>query len=57
MELNLVLDEKEDYEFIRKIFEELYFSNPEFSLIDIINFLDLNPNIKRINSMVKRTIV
>lgn len=56
-ELNLVLDEREDFELIRKIFEELYFSNPEFSLIDIINFLDLNPNIKKINSMINRTIV
>ena len=33
-----------------KNIEELYFSNPEFSLIDIINFLDLNPNIKRITN-------
>ena len=54
-ELNLVLDEKKDFELIKIIFENLYFSNPSFSLSDIIFFLDNNPHLKNINSMVTRT--
>ena len=53
-ELNLVLDEEKDFELIKIIFENFLSSNRCFSLSDIIKFLDNNPDVKRINSMVFR---
>lgn len=44
------IDYPEDYEFIRKIFEELYPSNPVFSLNDILDLLKCKPGIAEINS-------
>lgn len=44
------IDYPEDYEFIRKVFEELYPTNPEFSLDDILNLLKRKPEIAEINS-------
>ena len=54
-ELNLVLDEKEDFKLIKLIFGQFYLSKPNFSLEDIISFLDKNPTLKKINSTVHRT--
>ena len=48
----LSLDYKEDYIVIKSIFEALYRKNPYFSLEDIIIWLDLNPNIAKINSHI-----
>ncbi|MCL4548807.1 MAG: glycosyltransferase family protein [Bacteroidetes bacterium] len=44
------IDYPEDYEFIRKVFEELYTSNPVFSLNDILDLLKRKPEIAEINS-------
>ncbi|MCL6099633.1 MAG: glycosyltransferase family protein [Bacteroidetes bacterium] len=44
------IDYPEDYEFIRKVFEELYPSNPVFSLNDILDLLKRKPEIAEINS-------
>ena len=40
----------EDYKVIKLIFENLYLKNKNFTAIDIFNFLDRNPKIKRINA-------
>lgn len=43
------IDYPEDYQLIKKVFEELYPSNPEFSLNDILILLEQKPEIKMIN--------
>lgn len=44
------IDFPEDYEFIRKVYEELYPKNTAFSLNDILNLLRQKPKIAEINS-------
>ncbi|KAF0153127.1 MAG: Polysaccharide biosynthesis protein [Ignavibacteria bacterium] len=44
------IDFPEDYEFIRKVYEELYAKNPNFSLNDILTLLKQKPEIAEINS-------
>ena len=46
----LTIDYIEDYNFINKIFENLYPINPTFGLSDIINLLRENPELTRINA-------
>lgn len=44
------LDYKEDYEFIKNIYEELYPTNPYFGLYDILNLIDTKKSyLKEIN--------
>lgn len=43
------LDYQNDYDFIKRVYEELYPSNPNFTLQDILNLLDKNPSIAEIN--------
>lgn len=43
------LDYREDYDFIKKIYEELYPLNPKFTLDDILNFLRVRPDVFAIN--------
>ena len=45
------IDYKEDYEFIKKVYDELYPSNPTFGLRDILLLLEEKPEIKKINQM------
>jgi len=45
------IDYKEDYEFIKRVYDELYFSNPGFGLNDILNLLEAKPEIKKINEL------
>jgi spore coat polysaccharide biosynthesis protein SpsF len=45
-----LLDYEEDYVFVKKIFDELYYKNPLFNLHDIISLLDEHPHLKFINS-------
>ena len=45
------IDYKEDYEFINRIYDELYQVNNRFSLDDILKLLEKNPEIKQINKM------
>lgn len=56
-EMRLTLDTPEDLELIRAIFERLYPKNPEFTLNDILVFLDQNPEIVRMNEGVKHRYV
>ena len=53
-DLIIELDEQSDYQFIKTIFENIYPIKQNFELNDIINFLDDNPKIKKINSNVIR---
>lgn len=45
------IDYPEDYEFIRKVYDELYHKNPNFGLNDILQLLESKPEIKKINEM------
>lgn len=44
------LDYPEDYEFMRRVFEELYPSNPAFDTEDLMAFLEARPEIHAINA-------
>lgn len=44
------LDTIEDYQFISKIYEGLYGDNNHFRMMEIIKFLDNNPELLKINS-------
>ncbi len=45
------IDYKEDYQFIKTVYDELYFSNPKFELNDILRLLEAKPELKKINEM------
>lgn len=49
MSHRFTLDYPEDYEFIKKVYEELYPVNKRFDLNDILNLLDKKPEIRKIN--------
>jgi len=49
-----VVDEPEDLEFVRKIYEKLYPSNPEFGTQDIVALLKRNKKLVEINQRFKR---
>ncbi len=53
-EFRLVVDEENDFELIKIIFEELYPQNPNFQTLEIINFLNNNPNLVSINKDVEQ---
>lgn len=50
MTYRFTIDYPEDYEFIKKVYDELYPKKPDFSLEDILNLLNENKEIKKINS-------
>jgi spore coat polysaccharide biosynthesis protein SpsF len=45
------IDYKEDYKFIKRVYDELYEHNNRFGLKDILELLEKKPEIKRINEM------
>ena len=45
------IDYKEDYEFLKKVYDELYEDNNRFGLNDILVLLEKKPEIKKINQM------
>lgn len=49
MSYRFTIDYKEDYEFIKTIYDELYEKNPLFTLDDILKLLEEKPEIKNIN--------
>ncbi|MDQ3019825.1 MAG: glycosyltransferase family protein [Bacteroidota bacterium] len=51
MSHRFTIDYKEDYEFIKKIYEEIYDEKKIFTLCDIMMLLDRKPELKRINQM------
>jgi spore coat polysaccharide biosynthesis protein SpsF len=50
MSHRFTIDYRKDYLFIKKVFEELYFINPQFSLEDILDLLAKKPEIYKINA-------
>jgi len=50
MSHRFTIDYEADYQFIKRVFEELYPAKPDFSLYDILNLLDEKPEIYKINS-------
>ncbi len=50
MSHRFTIDYKEDYAFVKRVFEELYPSKPDFSCEDIIELLKNHPEIYQINS-------
>lgn len=50
MSHRFTIDYPEDYEFIKKVFEELYPQNVNFSCDDILALLELKPDIYQINA-------
>lgn len=44
------LDTPQDYEFIKRIYEELYHVKPDFGMSDILNLLKKKPELEKINS-------
>jgi spore coat polysaccharide biosynthesis protein SpsF len=51
MNHRFTIDYKEDYEFIQKIYDELYHINNRFGLNNILELLEKKPEIKKINQM------
>jgi spore coat polysaccharide biosynthesis protein SpsF len=49
MSHRFTIDYKEDYEFIKAVYDELYEKNPLFSLEDILKLLEEKPEIKKLN--------
>jgi len=54
--LRWTVDEPEDFEVVRKIYEALYPKNPEFNLRDILAYLKENPQLSALNRRHKRNI-
>jgi spore coat polysaccharide biosynthesis protein SpsF len=52
--LRWTVDEFEDLEFVRRVYEKLYPSNPEFKTDDIVALLELKPELLKINKHFKR---
>ena len=43
------IDYEEDYQFIYRVYEELYHRNKNFSLDDILKLVEEKPEIKKLN--------
>jgi len=50
----LCVDEQPDFELVKRIIQELYVQNPQFTLEDISDFLRKNPHIAAINAAVRQ---
>jgi spore coat polysaccharide biosynthesis protein SpsF len=53
-ELGITLDEKADYELLKKLYEDLSQRNENFSCYDIVRYLRANPELLKINQGVQR---
>lgn len=53
--LELTVDEKEDYEIVKKIIENLFSIDTTFSVSKIIKYIQQNPEVALINQKTKRT--
>lgn len=49
------IDYHEDYLFIKKVYDELYYKNPFFGINDILNLISLNPELMKINELYAGT--
>ena len=48
------LDNPEDYEVIKHVYDTLYPQNPHFRMKDVLEFFSKNPDVEEINSEIKR---
>ncbi|GGF91442.1 cytidylyltransferase domain-containing protein [Paenibacillus abyssi] len=53
-EFRLTLDTSDDYELINKVFESLYPVKKDFSLYDIVRFLQTNPELLEMNRHIQQ---
>ena len=53
-EIHLTVDEEEDFELVSKIIQNFGKKNPNFSCLDIIDYLDTNNNLLKINKSIQR---
>ena len=53
-ELRWTVDTPEDLEFVRAIYDGLYDSNPAFSLVDVLDYLNANPQLLEINRHIEQ---
>lgn len=51
-DLRFTVDEESDFELVKKVFENLYPSNNNFTTADIIKFLNSNPQVRSLNKHV-----
>jgi spore coat polysaccharide biosynthesis protein SpsF len=51
-QLRLTVDTPEDFELVQLVYEELYPTNPEFRLADILDLFDRKPDLRLINQNV-----
>src|SRR5262245_57932673 len=49
----VVLDYAEDYEVIRAVYDALFPSNPEFTVRDVVDYLDAHPEIASLNAVYR----
>lgn len=52
--LRWTVDEPQDYEFVRQVYEKLYPDNPAFTTQNILDLLDQEPALRLINQQFKR---
>ena len=48
------LDNPEDFEFIQSVYKNLYDKNSDFGMMEILEFIDKNPDIEKINQNINR---
>ena len=48
-DLRWTLDTPSDYQLIKTVFEQLYPVNPDFRTLDVIEFMDANPEVRDLN--------
>ncbi len=48
------VDEPQDFEFIRQVYEELYLTNKDFSMQDILRLMERKPEMSSINQGIQR---
>jgi len=51
--IRLTVDEKEDFELIKIVLENLYPKNPDFTYLNVVSYMSKNPYLFTINSMIK----
>jgi len=56
-DLRLTVDTPEDFELISRVFEELYPTNPAFSLWDIVELFERKPELTKINQNIQQKAV
>ncbi len=52
--VRLTLDREEDYEVLKRVFDNVYANNKNFSFEDVMDFLRKNPEVMKINSHIDR---